>query len=336
MKNLKLWLYIVLVSFVVRALIFVYSIYSPINIADEQMFFIESGDSLGMITEQLSAQKIINNAFDLKLYGRLSGKAGQIKAGQYLLNDQMTAQTMLEKFVQGDVFYHQLVVPEGWTLKQAITVIQQHPEIETTFAADDSASIQEIAGTDFYPEGMFFPDTYNFAEGTTDREILVQGFKLMAEVLEQAWPQRDVGLPYESPYEVLIMASIVEKETALASEREMIAGVFIRRIQQNMRLQTDPTVIYGLGERFNGNLTVQDLRKDTPYNTYTNSGLPPTPIALPGRESILASLHPDQGSTLYFVARGDGGHQFSDTLEEHNQAVRRYQLNSQPDEDNDD
>ncbi|MEX2367612.1 MAG: endolytic transglycosylase MltG, partial [Pseudohongiellaceae bacterium] len=189
---------------------------------------------------------------------------------------------------------------------------------------------KQAMGIDRHPEGMIFPDTYNFTRGTSDLEILRRANRLLEQVLEQEWQARDVGLPYDGPYQALIMASIIEKETAVAAEREQIAGVFVRRLQRGMRLQTDPTVIYGLGALFDGDLTRADLRRQSPYNTYLNNGLPPTPIALAGREAIAASLHPEQGDTLYFVARGDGSHQFSATLEEHNAAVQRYQINREP------
>ena len=191
--------------------------------------------------------------------------------------------------------------------------------------ADDPLALQTAFGVTEWPEGQFFPDTYNFTRGTTDLQVLQRAQLLMQEVLSSAWATRDAGLPYATPQEALTMASIIEKETAVAEEREQIAGVFIRRLQRNMRLQTDPTVIYGLGTNFDGNLTRAHLESDTPWNTYTRSGLPLTPIALPGRAAVEASLHPDQSENLYFVARGDGTHYFSATLEEHNRAVEQYQ-----------
>ena len=204
--------------------------------------------------------------------------------------------------------------------------------VTSTIASEDESelksALQSLLQSENYPEGLIFPDTYNFSRGTTDKALLERAAETMQEILAQEWPGRNVGLPYSNPYEALIMASIIEKETGLASEREQIAGVFIRRLNQGMRLQTDPTVIYGMGESYDGDLTRTDLRTATPYNTYMNSGLPPTPIALPGREAIAASLHPDQGDTLYFVARGDGSHYFSSTLQEHQQAVQQYQLSN--------
>ncbi len=197
--------------------------------------------------------------------------------------------------------------------------------VQSTLESGDRDELQALFQSPYYPEGLAFPDTYNFSRGTTDSEILVRAKNMMEETLVELWEARDAGLPYENSFEALIMASIIEKETGLASERQQISGVFIRRLQQGMRLQTDPTVIYGLGEAFDGNLTRDDLRAMTPYNTYRIDGLPPTPIALPGRESIFASLHPDQSDTLYFVAKGDGSHYFSSTLEEHEQAVEQYQ-----------
>jgi len=202
--------------------------------------------------------------------------------------------------------------------------------ITATLDADNPeqlrAQLQQLLQTEKYPEGLVFPDTYNFRRGTTDRDLLLRASDTMQKILAEEWQGRDVGLPYSEPYEALIMASIIEKETGLASERQQIAGVFIRRLQQRMRLQTDPTVIYGLGDSYDGDLTRTDLRTASPYNTYLNSGLTPTPIALPGREAIFASLHPDESDTLYFVARGDGSHYFSSSLEEHQRAVRQYQL----------
>jgi UPF0755 protein len=183
-----------------------------------------------------------------------------------------------------------------------------------------------LALPDSDPEGQFLPDTYLFPDETTDIQFLLRAFKASESYLSEKWSHRDENLPLKSPYEALILASIVEKETAKADERPTIAGVFIRRLNKGMRLQTDPTVIYGMGEQFDGNIRRRDLKADTPYNTYTRFGLPPTPIALPGRAAIDAVLHPASGKSLYFVAKGDGSHQFSATLKEHNQAVRRYQL----------
>lgn len=320
-----------------RGIFFVQHINTTLQIAtsEENSLMVEEGASFNRIVSRLAARNIIEYPFDVRLYGRLSGKANTIKAGDYALEPGMSAVDLIDKMIAGDVIVHQLVLVEGWTLLQALEAIQSHPMVSTSIRADNQTGLRETLTQELqdylpaqiYPEGLIFPDTYNFTRGTSDRELLNRAARTMQEVLEEEWPGRDVGLPYDTPFDALIMASIIEKETGLASEREQIAGVFVRRLNQGMRLQTDPTVIYGMGDAYNGNLTRVNLRTASAYNTYMNSGLPPTPIALPGREAIVASLHPDQSDTLYFVARGDGSHYFSSTLQEHEQAVQQYQLN---------
>jgi UPF0755 protein len=234
---------------------------------------------------------------------------------------------LLNKIVAGEVEQFFLTIVEGWTFRQMLAAVHQHPEIDKKLAElNDEEIMRTLNLPAVHPEGQFMPDTYHFPDGTTDIQFLKRGWKAMQDYLHAQWQQRDEGLPLKSPYEALILASIVEKETGLARERPEIAGVFVRRLQKGMKLQTDPTVIYGIGPQFDGNIRRKDLRKDTPYNTYTRYGLPPTPIALPGKAAIKATLHPADGNSLYFVAKGDGSHQFSDTLDEHNRAVRRFQL----------
>ncbi len=346
-KRVLLWVYILLACSLVRGIFFFLHINAPLQLESYQSaqsdenntlsrdlagysVVIEPGTTFTGLVNRLADEGILEYPFDVRLYGRLSGLASSIKAGDYLLTAGMTPRMLLEKLVKGDVIIYQVVLLEGWTLVQALATIQNHPMIISTLEADSPeqlrSELQSLLKTEKYPEGMIFPDTYNFSRGTTDRDLLIRAANTMQTVLAEEWEGRDVGLPYSEPYEALIMASIIEKETGLASEREQIAGVFIRRLQQRMRLQTDPTVIYGLGDSYDGDLTRTDLRTASPYNTYMNSGLTPTPIALPGREAISASLHPDQSDTLYFVAKGDGSHYFSSTLEEHQQAVRQYQL----------
>jgi len=328
-KKVLLWGWILLLCGLLRVIFFVQHINAPVAINDDQVIEVRAGMTFNQLVNQLASQDILDYPFDVRLYGRLSGRANAIQAGDYLLTPGMTATGLLDKLASGDVIVYQVVLLEGWTLAQALQAIQAHPMITVELPANDPSALQSLLGSESYPEGMIFPDTYNFSRGTTDRQILQRAFTLMQSMLSEEWAARDVGLPYEEPYEALVMASIVEKETGLASERQQIAGVFVRRLQRNMRLQTDPTVIYGLGSDFTGDLTRADLRRRTPYNTYMNAGLPPTPIALPGRESLYASLHPDEGDTLYFVARGDGSHYFSSTLEEHERAVQQYQLGGQ-------
>lgn len=329
-KQLLYWAYIVLVCVLLRAAFYYQhlnqNLQIPVTDQSPFLFTVNSGQSFSSLSNQLEQAGIIASSFDFRTYARFAGKAEQVQAGEYLLDDSMTALDLLDKMVRGEIFYRQLSIPEGWTLAQAIRQIQDHPQVVTTFDRLDSTALQTLFATEYYPEGLFFPDTYNFSTGISDRELLLRGAQMMQRVLSEEWPDRAVGLPFNTPYEALIMASIVEKETGLAEERPLIAGVFVNRLNNNMRLQTDPTVIYGLGDNFTGDLTRADLQAMTPYNTYRINGLPPTPIALPGREAIAATLNPELSSYLYFVAKGDGSHYFSSTLEEHNAAVARYQL----------
>jgi UPF0755 protein len=323
---------VLLILLAARAWVFFQRLDEPLALTEPRILLVEPGTSFTRIVRDLQADAVLGRGPDLVIYARLEGSATRIKTGEYELGVGLTPRGLLQKLVNGDVVYHQVRIVEGWTLQQALKVMQAHPALVAQLDADDPQALQTAFGTSEYPEGQFFPDTYNFTRGTTDRELLQRAHSLMQQVLETAWPARDANLPYATPQEALVMASIVEKETAVANERAQIAGVFIRRLQRNMRLQTDPTVIYGLGAAFDGNLTRVHLESDTPWNTYTRDGLPQTPIALPGKASIEASLHPDQSETLYFVARGDGTHYFSSTLEEHNRAVAEYQLNGGTDQ----
>lgn len=319
-------LFLVLVA---RVWLFWSHVNAPIQLNQAEMLEVGNGASLVRVLHQLENSNVLDDAGDLLLYARLSGLATRIKAGEYELVAGITGRGLLELLASGKVVYHQLRLGEGWTLKQALLTIQSHPAVQSVLDADDPDGLQQALGMDRYPEGLFFPDTYNFTRGTTDLELLQRAARLMQEMLESRWAVRDTGLPFEDSYQALVLASIVEKEAALQSERGLIAGVFIRRLQLNMRLQADPTVVYGLGDAFEGRLTRNNLQQDTPWNTYTRHGLPPTPIALPGLASIEASLQPELGEFLYFVARGDGSHYFSATLAEHNEAVRQYQLSTQ-------
>lgn len=319
---------LLLVLATVRVFVFLQRLDQPLVLAGPQTLIVDTGTSFTRIVRDLQAGQVLPPGWDLLIYARMEGLASQIKAGEYALAEGLTARGLLQKLVNGDVVYHQVRIVEGWTLQQALEALHAHPALVAQLPDDDPVALQAALGMTEYPEGQFFPDTYNFTRGTTDLQLLRRAHTLMQEVLDTAWVARDAGLPYATPLEALIMASIVEKETGVAAERAQIAGVFIRRLQRNMRLQTDPTVIYGLGQSFDGNLTRAHLESDTPWNTYTRAGLPLTPIALPGRAAIEASLHPDASEYLYFVARGDGTHYFSSTLDEHNRAVAQYQLNS--------
>lgn len=293
-------------------------------------FEIAAGQGFDRVVERLHEEGHLPNARSvlyLKLDARLRGLAARIHAGEYVLDPQLRVRELTDLFVSGRTILYELRLVEGWTFRQALAQIRQHPQIRQTL---QDASIEDIAQAigldDVHPEGRLFPDTYRFTRNTSDLALLRKAAAMQTRILAQEWENRATDLPYATPDEALTMASIIEKETGLASERGQISGVFVRRLRLGMRLQTDPTVIYGLGEAFDGNLRRNDLRSDTPYNTYTRGGLPPTPICLPGRESIRAALHPEDGNTLFFVSRGDGSHVFSETLDQHNAAVRRYQL----------
>ncbi len=294
----------------------------------ELLFTVTPGESMGSVARRLAKRGVIEDAAILSWIARIKGLASRIQAGEYLISPGMTAAELLEQLVAGEVTSYSLTLVEGWNFPQMLAAINRNPALKHTLKGLKSEVIMARLGySGVHPEGRFFPDTYHFSKGMSDREILQRAYRTMERVLQEEWEKRAEGLPYQDPYEALIMASIIEKETALAEERQAIAGVFVRRLQKGMLLQTDPTIIYGLGESFDGNLRRVHL-KDTRnrYNTYRYKGLPPTPIAMPGREAIHAALHPDSGKALYFVAKGDGSHHFSATLEEHNRAVRRYQL----------
>lgn len=295
---------------------------------DNELYLVEPGSHLQHISQQLSERGISPfPSYYLTLYGRLTNTAHKIKAGQYKLNKNSALPELLNQFIEGKVVQHPFTIIEGMTAQELINAVATDNRIEHSLASTKLKDVMVAIGSpDKHGEGEFLPETYYFPNGTRDIELLERAHRSMQQALEEAWKNRDDGLPYENAYQALIMASIIEKETGIAKERAEISGVFVRRLQKGMRLQTDPTVIYGI-ENYNGNIRKQDLRTDTPYNTYTRYGLPPTPIALPSKAAILAALHPKPGKSLYFVATGkDGRHHFSETLAEHNQAVRKYQL----------
>jgi UPF0755 protein len=290
-------------------------------------FVVEQGDSLSKVVDKLNSAGVLAYPHMVTLYGRWTGLDQQIKQGEYLVPQNSTAESMLIQLQRGDIVQYAVTLPEGITLAMAIDILTQQKQLTSTLTGPQDARILELIQPESHPEGLFFPDTYSYARGDTDFSILQRAHTAMLAVLAEEWQQRSKPLPYDTPYEALIMASIIERETGLPEERTRISGVFIRRLQQDMLLQTDPTVIYGLGDTFDGNLQRSHLAEDSnAYNTYRLAGLPPTPIALPGRAAIHAALHPEPGTALYFVARGDGGHVFSDTLGDHNRAVREYQL----------
>lgn len=290
------------------------------------IFQIKPGTSFKHIATDMEKQHLLTNKLAFIIYGRIKNKTGKIQAGEYEITSGTSPIEMLNQFIEGKVTQYTFSIIEGWTFRQLIKAIVGTPSLQISIKdLSDEAIMERLGYKGVHPEGRFFADTYQFPKGTSDIVFLKRAYQRMEQVLAEEWSEKDENLPYKNDYEALIMASIIEKETGLASEREQIAGVFVRRLQKKMRLQTDPTVIYGLGDKYKGNITRKHLSQKTPYNTYRIMGLPPTPIAMPGREAIHAALHPAKGNSLYFVAKGDGSHYFSETLAEHSTAVKKYQ-----------
>ncbi|WP_417514273.1 endolytic transglycosylase MltG [Marinobacter sp.] len=308
------------------------SLSRPVILVEPVLFNVPGGTAFSEVARQLETRGLIEKSFWVRVYGRLFPDQARIKAGEYEFTDGMTAETMLEKMVAGDTKHWSVQFIEGWTFSDMRAALSATDRLEVLTSEWTDAQIMKAVGAEGeHPEGRFFPDTYLFTSSESDLDLLRRSFQRMESVLSEEWAGREEGLPYDNAYEALIMASIVERETGAPHERGQVAGVFVRRLQKGMRLQTDPTVIYGMGDKYKGKIGSRDLRTHTPYNTYRINGLPPTPIALPGREAIHAALHPDPGKTLYFVARGDGTHKFSSTLAEHQKAVRAFQLNRRSD-----
>ncbi len=300
---------------------------TPLAVEAPRILDVPAGSSLKGIAEDLAGEGVLQHPAVLTAWARHTGDAAKIRAGEYELTPDTTAQGLIDLLVRGQAVLHSLTFVEGWTFRQMQAALDAHPALVRTEAGvDPERLMRELGMPEMAPEGWFLPETYRFSRGTKDLVILRQAFEAMQAALAQTWAAREEGLPLEDPYEALILASIVERETGLDAERAQVAGVFVRRLRKGMRLQTDPTVIYGLGEDFDGDLKRADLRRDTPWNTYTRAGLPPTPIAMPGLASLEAAVNPVEGKALYFVAtgKGDGSHQFSATLEEHNRAVAEY------------
>lgn len=304
----------------------------PFPLEKQRVVELERGSNLYQLSGKLMQQGLITNPRHREYMiwqARLSGGADQLKAGEYMLRPGMSPVDFIADLVAGKVHQYGITVVEGWTFKRLQAAVDAHKAIKHELKGADHAEIMSAIGAEGkHPEGQFLPDTYFFPVDTTDTDFYKRAYEAMQTVLMEQWRKRDADLPLEVPYDALILASIVERETAVPAERAQIAGVFVRRLKLGMALQTDPTVIYGMGERFDGDIRSRDLVEDTPYNTYTRTGLPPTPIALPGEASIAAVMHPADGKSLYFVSRGDGSHVFSETLEEHEKAVQKYQLNN--------
>ena len=300
---------------------------APLPVTDRAVVVLEPGEPFARFAERLHARGLMDHPRLLTWFARVTGEAHRVKAGEYEIAGLDTPASLISKLVAGDVVTYRIKIVEGWTAMQAVGMLSAHPALDHQLAGVTLHTLLDVLGLPAgHAEGLFFPDTYQFVRGDTDADIMRRAYDRMDGVLGEAWKARDAGLPYQSAYEALIAASLIEKETGRESDRPIISQVFALRLQRGMRLQTDPSVIYGLGETFDGNLRRTDLRAANAYNTYLNRGLPPTPIALPGAASIHAALHPADGEYLYFVSRGDGSSKFSVSLEEHEQAVRRYQL----------
>ncbi len=307
------------------------SVDSPLRLTEPVRLVIKKGQGVSALARDLKSRQLLAEPLWLRVMALRQGTSQDLKYGEYEIPRGTTVRALLELLVSGRTRQLPVTIVEGWSFVQMLEALARHPGLQQTVAGKPAEEIMAQLGlSGQFPEGQFFPDTYFTSRHTSDLDILKLAYKKMQAVLENEWQGRAPNLPFNTAYEALIMASIVEKETGRADERPAIAGVFIRRLRQGMRLQTDPSVIYGMGELFNGNLRKDDLRRDTPYNTYTRPGLPPTPIALPGRQAIHAALHPAEGTSLYFVARGDGSHIFSSTLDEHERAVDQFQRQRKP------
>lgn len=302
-------------------------LHTPLNLPEQgNTYDLLPGRALGHMAQDLARDGYLQHPRWLTLYARVT-HATRVQAGEYFLPAGLTPYGLLQKLQRGEVVLYQVTLVEGWNYQQVLTALHNKDALVAELrnqTLEQQLALLAIAVD--HPEGWFFPDTYSYTRGTSDVDLLRRAHARMQATLQTLWDERAENLPYRNAYEALIMASIIERETGAPWERDQIAGVFVRRLQQGMRLQTDPTVIYGMGADYQGKITRKDLQTVTPYNTYTNYGLPPTPIAMPGKASIRAALNPADGKALYFVAKGDGTTYFSETLAEHNNAVRRYQL----------
>lgn len=304
----------------------------PLNITQEELLDVPKGTTPNRTFLRLEADGLIKDAFWLRVYWRFNLPKQPLHSGEYRMVPGMTVEGLIDLWKRGEMVQYSVTLVEGWNFRQVRAALAKEEKLEHTLdTLSDSQVMDKLGHAGIFPEGRFFPDTYRFVRGMTDVELLKTAYERLDEVLAKEWSQRAADAPYTEPYQALIMASLVEKETGVPQERGQIAGVFVRRMAIGMLLQTDPTVIYGLGDRYSGKLTRAHLKEPTPYNTYVIAGLPPTPIAMVGREAIHAALNPVAGNSLYFVARGDGSHVFSDDLDSHNNAVREFQLKRRAD-----
>ncbi|KIQ31921.1 endolytic transglycosylase MltG [Pseudomonas viridiflava] len=308
------------------------ALHQPLEITQEQLLDVPAGSTPTGVLNRLQTEGVIKDAFWLRLYWRFNLSGQALHSGEYRMVPGMDVDALFGVWKRKEVVQYSLTLVEGWNFRQVRAALAKQAKLDQTLAGlSDAELMTKIGHPDVFPEGRFFPDTYRYVRGMTDAEVLKQAYARLEEVLDEEWAARAADAPYADPYQALIMASLVEKETGVPQERGQIAGVFVRRLKLGMQLQTDPTVIYGMGERYNGKLTRADLKQATPYNTYVIAGMPPTPISLVGREAIHAALNPVSGDSLYFVAKGDGSHVFSNDLDAHNAAVREYQIKRRAD-----
>ncbi|MEC4747814.1 endolytic transglycosylase MltG [Methylomicrobium sp. Wu6] len=302
------------------------ALHAPVVRDNSVVIEIVKGDSMTRIAEKLAEQHLKVSALWFKIIALQKQSAAKLKTGEYEFTTGLTLPEIIDQIAEGKTRQHSITFPEGWSLAEILAEMKSNPHIQHTLNETSPEVLRAHIGiTESKTEGLFFPDTYFFEKNMSDVSLLKRAYDKMQSVLQEEWPQRTANLPLNSPYEALILASIIEKETGAEEERPLIAGVMVRRLQKGMPLQTDPTVIYGMGDNYHGNIGEQDLKNPTPYNTYLIKGLPPTPIAMPGRDAIHAALHPDTGNSLYFVAKGNGTHVFSSTLQDHNHAVKLFQ-----------
>ncbi|MEE4140529.1 endolytic transglycosylase MltG [Pseudomonas viridiflava] len=308
------------------------ALHQPLEITQEQLLDVPAGSTPTGVLNRLQTEGVIKDAFWLRLYWRFNLSGQALHSGEYRMVPGMDVDALFGVWKRKEVVQYSLTLVEGWNFRQVRAALAKQAKLDQALAGlSDAELMTKIGHPDVFPEGRFFPDTYRYVRGMTDAEVLKQAYARLEEVLDEEWAARAADAPYADPYQALIMASLVEKETGVPQERGQIAGVFVRRLKLGMQLQTDPTVIYGMGERYNGKLTRADLKQATPYNTYVIAGMPPTPISLVGREAIHAALNPVSGDSLYFVAKGDGSHVFSNDLDAHNAAVREYQIKRRAD-----
>ncbi|MBN1377603.1 MAG: endolytic transglycosylase MltG [Gammaproteobacteria bacterium] len=323
---------ICLVTFGILAFNGYRQLFLPLPLNTTLEYHLAPGTSLKSLAKQLEKENIIDCSFCFEWYARLTGLDAKLQAGEYAIHPDHSAVDIFNMMQCGEVHQHSFTIVEGWTFYQLRENLHNVDALDQDIDPNlsDADVMRRLGHSEQYPEGWFYPDTYHFPRGTTVSQFLQRAYNTMQTALDKQWQQRSEGLPLKSSYDALILASIVEKETAVVEERPLIAAVFINRLRKRMRLQTDPTVIYGLGNRYDGDIRFRDLKKDTPYNTYTRGGLPPTPIAMPSEDAIHSVLHPAQSNALYFVAKGDGSHHFSVTLSEHNDAVDKFQRKRRP------